>query len=622
MLVFGSFTEDETKSLLQQSPVDIKKHAEKKEVKSPGDTKKHTEMKELKFGSLNFMIDKSSLGSSGVSIRQPDSLKGAILFQPLKLLKKDDEIVKVKATTDLFPGALTPEENGSFHNSTQLSPPGNGVKELKTDIIDSTSLCASQNECVPTNQFSTLNLHVLEDGVSKDRTLNGMNDSSSLVVPSKGNIRNASNGPVAVVSEEDIQKAFNGPIASLPEEDIQKSSNVPVASVSKEDIQRASNASVAAVSKEDILKASNVSVAAVRSLMPRGLINGGNLCFLNATLQALLSCSPFVQLLQELRHRNIPKAGYPTLTSFADFVSDFELPIGSSLKKKDSAVVETGRPFSPAMFEGVLKNFTPDVPNSISGRPRQEDAQEFLSFIMDQMHDELLKLEGHFSSLNGGKSSLVSSTEDDEWETVGPKNKSAVTRTQSFIPSELSAIFGGQLRSTVKARGNKASATVQPYLLLHLDIFPEAVHTVEDALRLFSVPETLEGYRASATGKAGVVTASKSVKIQKLSKIMILHLMRFSYGNQGSTKLHKPVRFPLELILGRDLLVSPTTEGRKYELVATITHHGREPSKGHYTADARHPNGPWLRFDDASVTGIGTNKVLHDQAYVLFYKQV
>lgn len=72
---------------------------------------------------------------------------------------------------------------------------------------------------------------------------------------------------------------------------------------------------------------------------------------------------------------------------------------------------------------------------------------------MDQMHDELLKLEGRSSSIRGSKSSLVSSAEDDEWETVGPKNRSAVTRTQSFFPSELSAIFGGQLRSVVKARG-------------------------------------------------------------------------------------------------------------------------------------------------------------------------
>ena len=64
---------------------------------------------------------------------------------------------------------------------------------------------------------------------------------------------------------------------------------------------------------------------------------------------------------------------------------------------------------------------------------RQEDAQEFLSFVMHQLHEELLKLEGQ-SSLNGGKSYVVSSAEDEAWETVGRKNKSAVTRTQNFVP--------------------------------------------------------------------------------------------------------------------------------------------------------------------------------------------
>ena len=49
--------------------------------------------------------------------------------------------------------------------------------------------------------------------------------------------------------------------------------------------------------------------------------------------------------------------------------------------------------------------------------------------------------------------------------------------------------------------GNKASATVQPFLLLHLDIHLEVVRTIEDALHLFSAPENLEGYRASAIGK-------------------------------------------------------------------------------------------------------------------------
>ncbi|KAL2535897.1 Ubiquitin carboxyl-terminal hydrolase 24 [Forsythia ovata] len=362
-----------------------------------------------------------------------------------------------------------------------------------------------------------------------------------------------------------------------------------------------------------------------KKFLPRGLVNLGNLCFLNATLQALLSCSPFFELLHELRNHNIPEIGYPTLRAFVEFISHFDMHADSSSKRNEKAILGTGQPFRPVMFEAILKSFTPDVPDNLSGRPRQEDAQEFLSFVMHQMHDELLKLDGQVPNGKGKVASLVSSTdegENDNWETVGPRNKTAITRTQTFIPSKLSEIFGGQLRSVVKARGSKASATIQPFLLLHLNICPEPVCTIEDALRLFSAPETLEGYRASAAGKAEVVAASKSVKILELSEIMVLHLMRFSYGRQGSTKLHKPVHFPLELVLGRELLVSPSSEGRRYELVATITHHGWDPSKGHYTADARHPSGNWLHYDDSSVTPLPESKVLHDHAYVLFYKQL
>ncbi|GAB4832238.1 hypothetical protein Ancab_006252 [Ancistrocladus abbreviatus] len=478
--------------------------------------------------------------------------------KPEELFKKDHVVKSSENSKQPQLGSdVSHKDNGTIHESNHFSLLSNGVNELKVGVLDLASLSVSQNESIDSKQSSNSKLQVANGGHSEDKYLSTINEQTQVPLLSKQHIENTPNG----------------------------------------------------------------SIAADPGLLPRGLINSGNLCFLNATLQSLLSCSPFVQLLQELKHHSIAKVGYPTLHAFVNFISEFEMPHGSISKKEPTAIV-TGRPLSPAMFEDVLKNFTPDVPSGISGRPRQEDAQEFLSFVMDQMHDELLKLSGQFTCPNGRKSSLVSSSEDDEWETVGPKNKSAITRTQSFIPSELSAIFGGQLRSVVKARGNKASATVQPYLLLHLDILSESVRTIEDALHLFSAPETLEGYRTSTTGKAGVVSASKSVKIQTLSKIMILHLMRFGYGSQGSTKLHKPVHFPLELVLRRELLVSATNEGRKYELVATITHHGRDPSKGHYTADARYPNGQWLRFDDASVTAVTTSTVLHDQAYVLFYEQV
>ncbi|CAN6988565.1 unnamed protein product [Brassica oleracea var. botrytis] len=499
VFVFGSFTEHETRSLLEQKPI------------NPPQSHKEKSVKSIQFGSFNPVAENSPVNSANGELKKGQTDE-AVKSRPSSSLKEDTSFQS--ALTQRSLDASRPssshkedkkhvEENGIIKEVSERKPPlNNGVAEKAADPIGLEKLCVSDGE------------------------------SDSLCIASSSKFQ---------ALDTDIFSNDSSSGTTIPRKNSQ---------------------------------------------------------------MALLSCSPFVQLLQGIQLQNIPKV----------FSSSF---------RNNVAVVESGRPFTPAMFERVLRNFTPDVLNNMSGRPRSEDAQEFLSFIMDQMHDELLKLREVSPKLTASKSSVVSSAnEDDEWETVGPKNKSAVTRTQSFVPSQLSDIFGGQLRSVVKAKGNKDSATVQPYLLLHLDILPEAVSTIEDALHLFSAPEDLEGYRASVTGKAGVVSARKSIKIQKLSKIMILHLMRFSYGNQGSTKLHKRVHFPLDLNLGRYLLVSPSNGGLKYELVATITHHGRDPSKGHYTTDARRKNNQWLRFDDASVTAIGTKQVLHDQAYVLFYKQV
>ncbi|KAF8110809.1 hypothetical protein N665_0078s0003 [Sinapis alba] len=578
VFVFGSFTEDETRSLLEQQ----------KPIKAPQNHKEKKSVGSIQFGSLNLVTGSCSVNNTNGELKKALAADGVVKSRPSSSPKEDSTVSQKRLDAPPRPSS-SHKEDRSFQSAVSQ-------KRLDASRPSSSDKVAK----LPGKHSSRVSEHVVENGtikeVSERKPLN-----NGVAVKAGLEKLCVSDG-----ESDSLYKASSSKFQALD-------SDVLLSDSSSGSIPRKNN---------NQMVHTESTPPPVKDFTPRGLINAGNLCFLNATLQALLSCSPFVQLLQGIQLQDIPKAESPTLAAFSEFISELDAPSSSSFRN-NVAVVESGRPFTPAMFEAVLTKFTPDVLNNMSGRPRQEDAQEFLSFIMDQMHDELLKLREESPRLTGSKSSVLSSaSDDDEWETVGPKNKSAVTRTQSFVPSELSDIFGGELRSVVKAQGNKDSATVQPYLLLHLDIHPEAVCTIEDALHLFSAPEDLEGYRASVTGKAGVVSARKSIKIQKLSKIMILHLMRFSYGNQGSTKLHKPVHFPLELNLGRYLLASPSNGGLKYELVATITHQGRDPSKGHYTADARRKNNQWLRFDDASVTAIGTKQVLHDQAYVLFYKQV
>lgn len=62
--------------------------------------------------------------------------------------------------------------------------------------------------------------------------------------------------------------------------------------------------------------------------------------------------------------------------------------------------------------------------------------------------------------------------------------------------------------------------------------------------------------------------------------------------------------------------------GAGYELIATVSHHGRTPASGHYTADVKQPDGEWLRFDDDYVTHVNLPQVLSrdTETYVLFYE--
>lgn len=67
---------------------------------------------------------------------------------------------------------------------------------------------------------------------------------------------------------------------------------------------------------------------------------------------------------------------------------------------------------------------------------------------------------------------------------------------------------------------------------------------------------------------------------------------------------------------------TPTkTKVPEYDLMATVSHHGKVLSSGHYTADVRQPDLKWLRFDDTQVSVVPQARVLDDRAaYLLFYQ--
>lgn len=106
-------------------------------------------------------------------------------------------------------------------------------------------------------------------------------------------------------------------------------------------------------------------------------------------------------------------------------------------------------------------------------------------------------------------------------------------------------------------------------------------------------------------------------------QVLIVHLMRFTYNESGSVKLHETVAYDTSLHLCKSLFADGApVKSAVYELFATVAHEGSTPANGHYVADVLQPDGGWLHFNDALVRPIPLRQVLARQAFMLFYQRV
>jgi len=144
---------------------------------------------------------------------------------------------------------------------------------------------------------------------------------------------------------------------------------------------------------------------------------------------------------------------------------------------------------------------------------RQEDAEEFLTFLLNGLNDEMISvlklLNGNdgpnsndTDSKNAADTSHDSTLDDDDdftWQEVGPKNKSCATRRGAGFKTPLADIFQGQIRSSVTRSVGDTTATLQTFFTLQLDIQSDAIKNVSDALAHNFTIETLDGYVCSKT---------------------------------------------------------------------------------------------------------------------------
>ncbi|KYO37903.1 ubiquitin carboxyl-terminal hydrolase 10 [Alligator mississippiensis] len=386
------------------------------------------------------------------------------------------------------------------------------------------------------------------------------------------------------------------------------------------------------------------------SLQPRGLINKGNWCYINATLQALVACPPMYHLMKSIplySKSQRPCTSTPMIDSFVRLMNEFtNMPVPPKAKQalgdKIMRDIRPGAAFEPTYIYRLLTV----IKSSLSEKGRQEDAEEYLGFILNGLHEEMLILKKllspqneKLSVSNGPETQTINEEEDpeeqgegseDEWEQVGPRNKSSVTRQADFVQTPITDIFGGHIRSVVYQQSSKESATLQPFFTLQLDIQSDKIRTVQDALESLVARESVQGYTTKTKQE---VEISRRVTLEELPPVLVLHLKRFVYEKTGGCqKLIKNIEYPVDLEISKELL-SPGVKSkifkgqRTYRLFAVVYHHGNSATGGHYTTDVFQIglNG-WLRIDDQAVKVINQYQVVKPSAertaYLLYYRRV
>ncbi|KAG6809225.1 hypothetical protein H0H92_001104 [Tricholoma furcatifolium] len=416
-------------------------------------------------------------------------------------------------------------------------------------------------------------------------------------------------------------------------------------------------------------------------IRPRGLINAGNMCFANSVLQVLLFCPPFHKLFTELarfgfvfrserdkvakdsgkdgkeREREREKEGKgptPLVDAVVEFVREFSPAPrksrrghghanGKGKERDESGDEDEGVAFLPSYVYDAMKEKTV-FDGMRSGQ--QEDAEEFLGFFLDALEEELLAVVQALSgpppaqakktkaggkakkAENGVEEKEVEEDKEDGWLEVGKRNRMVVTRTIKVAETPITRIFGGKVRSTLKAPGQKDSQTIEAWRALRLDIQTDSIRTLPDALAHMAAPQALE-----LDGRH----ASIQHLLEAVPPVLVVHLKRFCYDKDvgGVVKVGKAVQWGEELELGGDVMAPAARRGAaaRYKLFGALYHHGQSASGGHYTLDVLHPGRNavegWMRIDDELVSDVHLGDVFapqHDDeskaAYLLFYRRI
>lgn len=356
--------------------------------------------------------------------------------------------------------------------------------------------------------------------------------------------------------------------------------------------------------------------------MPVGLVNLGNTCYMNSTIQCLNRIPELTSALSAYRPMN---------------QNDLSQKLTIDLSNLFKALETKGSSFTPFVFVNTLRNAFPLFAEADDkGNPKQQDAEECLSNILEAISPHLV-LEGR---------RLI---ED---------------------------LFTFEYRSTLACQENTEEAPgialeYSKKLMCIIDNQGNPVNILTDGLQA-GFEGSLEKF-SETLGRNSIY--KKTQKINKLPGYAVVQMVRFIWKSASSAAGTKAVKAKIlrsvayqkvldlypycteelqqSLDIGRDMerqmaeqeLINNPGKPRDlksysaefgtgldtghYQLVGIVTHKGRSADSGHYVGWAQLKDDTWAKYDDDFVTQVPIEDILDlkgggdwHMAYLLLYRKM
>jgi ubiquitin carboxyl-terminal hydrolase 8 len=293
-----------------------------------------------------------------------------------------------------------------------------------------------------------------------------------------------------------------------------------------------------------------------------GLLNLGNTCFVNSTIQILRNTNLLNQYLDSDKYK-------PFLKNTCDAVIFNEWNDLRNLMNSQSITV------SPKRFIYQVQQVAKQKRMELFTGYSQNDLSEFLLFIIESIH----------ASISRGIYLKVSGNAESPTDNLAIRCYDMLTKIYELEYSEIMEMFYGiSLSEILSIDGSVLHNTkFEQYFVLDLELpVSKSNTTIYDCLDEFTCAEILDGENAWFNEKTGKKEdIQKRIRFWNFPKILVVCLKRFS--PDGLTKIDTFVDFPIRGLDLKKYVCGYHPAKYIYDLYGVSCHYGNV-NGGHYTS--------------------------------------